>query len=101
VGEIPGLDGSIYWGYQLAASIRDIRITIPRRGTNGHRTARATLVMTDAFRMAQRPLIFAVRHAKGEWRWPIEEVTLQGGVVTARLGAPLEVSHGAVPVRSA
>jgi hypothetical protein len=58
-------------------------------------------VFRDGFRLSQRPLVFALRHVTGEWRWPIEEMTIEGGVVTARLGAPLEVSHGAVPVRSA
>jgi hypothetical protein len=33
-------------------------------------------------------LIFVAPYAKGQWRWPILEFDLAGGVLTARLGPP-------------
>jgi hypothetical protein len=48
-------------------------------------------VLADAFKMAQRPLVFVAKHRKGEWRWPIQLMTLHpdGHRWTATLGPPL------------
>jgi hypothetical protein len=45
-------------------------------------------VLSDAFKMAQTPLTFTAKHAKGEWRWPIRSHTIVNGRLTAQLGPP-------------
>ena len=48
------------------------------------------MVAADAFKLAQRPLMFVAPHANGEWRWAIESVQITGGTLTARLLPPTE-----------
>ena len=42
----------------------------------------------DRVLLTERPLRFVVATNKGAWTWPVESVTVDGGKVSARLGAP-------------
>jgi len=94
---LTGVKGLIRWSYYPAAALLNYRVV---RNPEGAWELRATVVMSDAYKMAQRPLIFVAPHNKGEWRWPIEGFELHDGALTASLGAPEgEPSYGAVSVR--
>jgi hypothetical protein len=84
-GSITGVVGSIAWHYYTAAAINGYTVT--RTDEAGWRLA-GTIVLADAYKMAQRPLTFVAPHAKGEWRWPIETLELADGRVFAHLGPP-------------
>jgi hypothetical protein len=83
-GTIKGVVGQIMWGYYPAASINGY--TVVRNGTAW--SLRATVVMSDAFKMTQKPLIFIAPHQHGRWSWPIKSVQIQNGALTAELGPP-------------
>lgn len=83
---LTGVVGHIKWQYYTAAAINGYSVT---RTRDGGWALTATVVLSDAFKMAQRPLTFVAKHEKGEWRWPIEELSLAPGTLTARLGPPL------------
>lgn len=99
---ITGVVGSIKWGYYTAAGIHGYAIApCNKAGTLWDLTA--TVVLSDAFKMAQRPLTFhALRTKKGldgkcvvkaEWRWPIvslSSIDPNTYQLTARLGPPEE-----------
>jgi hypothetical protein len=83
---VKGVVGQIKWAYYNAAAINGYAVS---RGADGAWTLSGTVVTSDSFKMAQRPLIFVAPHAKGEWRWPIEQLSIVNGRVTATLGQPL------------
>lgn len=91
-GVITGVVGQIKWSYYTAAAINGY--TVRRRSKDGQWSLTATMVLADAFKLRQRPLMFVAPHEKGEWRWPIEtlEVGEQLGPhqVRATLGPPIE-----------
>jgi hypothetical protein len=100
---ITGVKGLIKWSYYTAAQIEGYAVY---RDKDGHWTMTATLVLSDAFKMKQRPLMFVAPYLKetcascskvlqacvcrepqpvrepGEWRWPIE--SLEMGPVTGQ-----------------
>lgn len=82
VGSIRGVVGQIRWSYYIAATINNYTVT----RADDHWTLVATVVLSDAFKLSQQPLIFVAPHAKGEWRWPILSCALQNGALSARLG---------------
>lgn len=82
---ITGVVGHIKWHYYTAAAVNGYTVTRSRRGAWA---LTATVVLADAFKMAQRPLTFVAKHAKGEWRFPILEHDLQAHRLTATLGEP-------------
>ena len=82
-----GVVGHIRWHHYTAAAINGYTAT----PTNKARTTWslvATVVLSDAFKMAQRPLVFVAKHAKGEWRFPIVVLTIADHRLTATLGPP-------------
>lgn len=83
-GSIRGVVGEIKWHYYTAAAINNYTVT--RVDAEWH--LHATVVLSDAFKMAQRPLTFIAPHAKGEWRWPILSSEITNGALTAKLGPP-------------
>lgn len=85
-GSITGVVGQIKWGYYNAAAINGYTVT--RQGTEWR--LRATVVVSDAFKLAQRPLRFVAPTKYGEWRWPITNFDLNNGQLTAQLGPPEE-----------
>lgn len=94
---LTGVKGSIRWGYYTAAAIEGYTVTCSKAG---QWSLTATVVLSDAFKMAQRPLTFTATYAKkgldgkcvvkSEWRWPIVDLTYDREThqLTARLGPP-------------
>jgi hypothetical protein len=101
---ITGVVGSIKWGeppaWYTAAAIEGYAMS-PNNKAGTSWSLVATVVLSDAFKMAQRPLIFAAMFTKkgldgqcvvkSAWRWPIETLTLVDHQLTARLGPPQEI----------
>lgn len=90
---IRGAEATVRWGYQPAAVLRSWTVS---RDDGGPFTLAATVVSHNTYRLSQRPLVLVAPHATGAWRWPIDELQVVDGSLTARLG-PREVLH--VPVR--
>lgn len=100
-GAMTGVVGSIRWGYYTAAGIHGYTVACTPEGVW---RLTATVVLSDAFKMAQRPLTFHAMHSKKgldgicvvktEWRWPILSYAIGDGTdsplgqLTARLGPP-------------
>jgi len=80
---IRGVLATIRWAYYNAAAIHGYTIT---RTEAGRWSVYGTVVMADAYKMAQRPLYLIASHRFGEWRWPIERFHLLDGRFTAELG---------------
>jgi len=93
VAAIRGVVGYICWHHYRAAAINGYTVTkVSRDGRRWSLTA--TVVLSDALKMRQRPLVFEATHKKGEWRWPITTLELHDGHrLIATLGA-LETNHG-------
>lgn len=85
-GVIEWPTGEVRWGWHVVATVRDLRITIPRRDTVAPRTLRATVVTANRFQLTQRPLLLVVPFAQGGW--PLDQVSIVDGTLTAFLGAP-------------
>lgn len=98
---IRGVKGAIRWHYYTCAAIEGYAVSPCNKACTVWDLA-ATVVLSDAFKMAQRPLIFAAMHTtkgldgqcvvKTEWRWPIVSCQLVDHQLTARLGPLLEGS---------
>jgi hypothetical protein len=91
-----GTTGAIRWApdpvaYYTAAAIEGYRVSWST--TTRRWSLTATVVLADAFKMAQRPLVFVAKHRSGAWAWPIDSLTLTGlrGPLTATLGSPMEL----------
>lgn len=81
---ISGAVGQIMWAYHVAAAIRGFTVSRTRSTWK----VRGTVASSDAFKITQRPLTFVAPHAKGEWSWPIVDLQVSGGQMTATLGPP-------------
>ena len=79
-----GTVGAIRWFHYTAAAINGYTVT----PTESERLSLvATVVMKDAFKLSQRPLVFEAPHKQGAWKWPIVTFTLaENGRLTATLG---------------
>jgi len=84
---LSGVVGHIKWGHYTAAAINGYTVT-PLNKARTEWTLVATVVLADAFKMAQTPLVFTAKHAKGEWRFPITSLARAESRLTARLGPP-------------
>jgi hypothetical protein len=86
---LSGVVGSIKWGHYTAAAINGYSVTPTNKARTQWRLV-ATVVLADAFKMAQTnpPLVFVAKHAKGEWCWPITTLTRTEASLTATLGPP-------------
>lgn len=106
---ITGKVAEIKWHTYVAAGIQGFSVM----KTDGHWNLRATVVLSDGFKMTQRPLVFVAKVKRRVpppntdwrqqvslpesawtledrvWRWPIESYTLADGLLTAQLGPPL------------
>ncbi len=80
---LSGVTGSLAWGYTSAATLGAWQAV--RQDDGGWRLT-AQVVAADTFRVAQRPLRFEAKHAKGVWKWPVVELQIGSGSLTARLG---------------
>jgi len=88
-GTIRGTVGQIRWAYYVAAGVEGytaMRRQKPRPGVRDTWTLSARIVGADAFKMAQRPLLFVAPFDRGRWLWPIEEFRMEGDRLIARLG---------------
>lgn len=93
---IRGVVGRIDWGYFPAAAINGYGV---QPLADGGWTLHATVINLDAFKIRQRPLIFAApwrveakdgRPAEsGEWRWPIKTMDIGEGHGPRELQATL------------
>lgn len=82
---IRGAIGSVRWGYHRAADVRHWRITRAQKTKTLQLTG--SVVRADAFLGARSDLHFVAQLKGGRtWQWPIEELHIGAGVVTARLG---------------
>lgn len=99
---ITGVIGSIRWHFYTAAGIHGYALApCNKAGTAWDLVA--TVVLSDAFKMAQTPLVFVAMHTKKgrdgtcvvktEWRWPIVSCQLVDHQLTARLGPPEDTAH--------
>lgn len=90
---ITGVVGQIKWSYYVAAAINGYTVS---RGPDNAWRLRGTIVMADAFKMAQRPLMFVApvmlgappNQTPSEWKWPIVESDIVNGTIIAKLGPP-------------
>jgi hypothetical protein len=64
---ITGVVGKVRWAYYDAAQVE--RFTVTRSGQQW--SLRGTVVLSDAFKLSQRPLMFIVDTKQGQMRWPI------------------------------
>lgn len=87
-----GVVGWIRWHYYTAAQIEGYTVTWRKSGRAivGWDLA-ATVVLADAFKLAQTPLIFVATYKGGEWKFPIRSYTLHEG---HRLIASLDPPEG-------
>jgi hypothetical protein len=83
-GSITGVVGQIKWSYYVAAAINGY--TVERIADQWK--LRATVVLSDAFKLSQRPLMFVAPFQQGEWRFPIVSCDVHDGQLTATLGPP-------------
>ena len=96
-----GVKGAIRWHYYTAAAIEGYTVSCTQAGAW---SLTATVVLHDAFKLAQQPLVFAAMHTKkgldgrcvvkSEWVWPITSMRYDREThqLTARLGPPLETT---------
>ena len=87
---ITGVVGKITWSYYNAAAVNGYTVGRVKTKRGITWSLSATVVMTDRFKLAQRPLMFVAPHARGVWRWPIVDFELHGGHLVAQLGPPVE-----------
>lgn len=80
---VSGVKASLKWGYAPVAELADWTVT---KAADNTWTVTATVVTVDTFKASQRPLVFAAPHAKGVWRWPVEELQIADRKLSARLG---------------
>ena len=85
---LSGVVGRIDWHYYTAAGIHGYTVTPPPKKGPQEWNLVATVVLSDAFKMAQRPLMFVAKHAKGEWKFPVHAFSISNGRLTAKLGPP-------------
>lgn len=82
-----GVVGIVKWSYYNAAAIDGYTVTRDKR--TGFWSMTARVVMSDPFKLRQKPLIFVAPfmtpHGKQSWEWRIEDFDLKDGQMTARL----------------
>lgn len=94
--------GQIRWHTYPAADVHCYTI---RRTAAGAVVVRGTVVYRDAFKLAQRPLLFTApmlvgpERRRAEVTWPIETFTLtEAGALAATLGTQLRGPYAPLPV---
>jgi len=102
VREWRGVVAEIRWHTYIAAAIRGY---VLERRRSGVVTLRATVLLSDAFKLAQRPLTFVMpvrlgkppRQRDAEFCYPIETFTLRDSALDATLGPRIRGTHAALP----
>jgi hypothetical protein len=96
---IRGVVGQIRWHRYPAASINGFTVT-PLRKDRSRWSLLATVVLSNSFNLAQRPLTFVAKLKHGrEWRWPIESMSTQTRNGVPTLVAELGREESDVPLR--
>lgn len=96
-GVIRAVLGYITWSYYRAGSLTEIVVTRSNphvackcaRCAEGRWRLQATLVLSDAFKLSRKPLLFVVPTQKGNMVWPITDIEIKDRAVTASLGKPM------------
>ena len=85
---IEGVVGELRWREYRAAAINGYRVTWVKAERRW--SLAATVVLADAFKIAQRPLRFVAQVRGAEWEWDMDMIELTGlrGPLTASLSAP-------------
>jgi hypothetical protein len=78
-----GVNGSIRWGYHLAATCAKWCVV---RKDDGSFTLSASTSQANAYHLTQRPLVFTVSVVGGMLTWPIRSLDVTGSTVTGTLG---------------
>jgi hypothetical protein len=88
---VQGIHGSLRWGYQVAATIRDWTVTRTKR----HSTLTGGVVTFNRAhtgpngvvgKARQPPLYFVALLQGGAWQWPVTRVEIDAKTVRAELG---------------
>jgi hypothetical protein len=89
---VRGVSAEIRWAYYRAAVVGRYTVTRTGKGLSARWAVTATITESNAYNLAQRPLMFVAPHGdKGRaWHWPIEAFTLDCGRFVARLGQPVD-----------
>ena len=86
---VTGVVASIRWAYYTAAAVNGYTVT--RDPVTREWSATGTIVLADAFKLSQRPLVFVAPFKGGEWTWPIvDPVPRVTGPFFVKLGTPRE-----------
>jgi hypothetical protein len=83
---LTGAAAQLRWGYYCAATLT----TWTLDGTT--LALAATIVTSNPTWLSQRPLGFVITDAHGVWTWPILELQITDGALSARLGPREHVS---------
>jgi len=85
---VRGTAGQIRWAYYVAAGVEGFTLLQqkPRPGVIPKWSLAARIVGSDAFKMAQRPLLFVTVVRDKRWLFPIETFRMDGDRLTATLG---------------
>ncbi|HEX7769194.1 MAG TPA: hypothetical protein VF422_04105 [Dokdonella sp.] len=86
--EMRGTAGRVCWSYHVAARVEKFSIVGIRKSKKS--ALRARLVDADPFKVQQSPLVFEVTRPSpsggtNTLRWPLQEVAIQGDVLTATI----------------
>lgn len=81
-----GADGSLVWGYHTAARFTSWHV---QSRSDGSLWLAAQCQEIDRFMCKQTPIVFAVPRRGGHWVFPVLALTVDGAMVTAKLG-PIE-----------
>jgi hypothetical protein len=82
---VRSVHGKVTWGYFEAARLQGLTLVRTSLIPEAWRL-RGAVLHVDALKIRQRPLMFVLPHQRGEWRWPIQDVDIQAGQITAALG---------------
>lgn len=82
--DLRGAAGRVCWSYHVAAVVGKFTIVAIRKSKRS--ALRAMVIRADPFKVRQSPLVFEITNGSG-LRWPIENVEIKDGVLTATLDA--------------
>lgn len=86
---LTGPVGKIKWAYYVAADVHGF--TVVRNRQTKQLSLSGVLGESNSYNLAQRPLTFIAPYKDGEWRWPIESITIEHHIIRATLG-PMETT---------
>ncbi len=75
-----GATARLQWGYYPAAELAAWSVSADPSGGG---TLTATVIQSDALRVAQQPLTLVVPRPQGSWRWSVASLQIAGTSLTA------------------